>query len=74
MKLQLGAKHLYLGPQLTSWTQNGNLQIMELGEATTPQMEKLRAGVQSQNCLGMANCALNPTCHLLMYVVLAGDV
>lgn len=35
-------------------------------------MEKLRSRVQSHNCLGMANCALNPTCHLLMYMILAG--
>lgn len=49
LKLHMGAKHLCLGPQLTSWTQNSNLQIMELEGATAPQREKLRSGVWSQN-------------------------
>lgn len=35
-------------------------------------MEKLRSRVWSHNCLGMANCALNPACHLLIYMILAG--
>lgn len=35
-------------------------------------MEKLRSRVWSHNCLGMANCALNPTCHLLIDMILVG--
>lgn len=46
-QLQVGAKHLYLGPQLTSRTQNSNLQVMELEGATASQMEKLRSGIWS---------------------------
>lgn len=49
LKLQMRAKHLYLGPQLTSQTQNSNLRITELEGATTPQIKKLRSRVWSQN-------------------------